>query len=425
MRAGPQVRKFAALAIAIAALFAGCTPEIAEDTTPLPVRVGGVEMLSMTERRALHTAVVMHDGHVLICGGTVNAEIGGVLASAEIYDPVSRTFTRTGAMAYARQGHTATVLDNGLVLIAGGAANIGFRSEMASAELYDPATGTFRPTGSMHTAREGHTATLLRDGRVLIAGGSPNGLNTTDSAEIYNPRTGLFTAIAPMTVPREAHSATLLRNGKVLIAGGGRGGMPGGYIAYATAEVFDPLTNTFTALAAHMVYDRVGHAAALLRDGRVLLAGGKSSKVRTGGLAGGTLFWLAPLDSAEVFDPESNTFREVGRMRKPHYLGVASVLEDGMVLVTGGWAVHGPVVSGMATAELFDPISDTFVPVGRLHIARLNQTATTLRDGQVMVAGGIDGESQVTATVEFYLPASRRFTVRPGQKYERHHPEAE
>lgn len=354
-----------AVVCVIAALLGGCAPEIAEDTSPLPVRVGGVEMLSMTEPRALHAAVLMHDGRVLVCGGTSNAEVGGVLASAEIYDPVTAAFTAIGAMVHARQGHTATVLDNGLVLIAGGTSNIGFRSEVATAELYDPASGTFRTTGSMNTPREGHAATLLRDGRVLITGGSPNGITTTDSAEIYDPGSGLFTAIDPMTVPREAHTATLLKNGKVLIVGGGRGGLPGGYIAYTSAEVFDPLTATFTPLAAHMVYDRVGQAAALLRDGRVLLAGGKSGKIKMAGM--GTLFWLAPLDTAEVFDPETNAFREVGKMSKPHFLGVTSILDDGSVLVTGGWTLQGPVVRGMATAELFDPASSRFVGIGRLH----------------------------------------------------------
>ena len=410
--------------ILAAAIFAACSGnEIAESELPLPVRVGGVELLNMTAPRALHTATLLRDGRVLIAGGTANAQIGGVLASAEIYDPVVGTFLPTASMSAARQGHTATLLPNGEVLIAGGSRNVGFRSELASAELYDPRSGTFRTAGSMNTPREGHTATLLRDGRVLIAGGSPNGTRTTDSAEIFDPSSGRFTIVSPMTVPREAHTATLLRNGKVLIAGGGRGGMPGGYIAYDTAEIFDPTLGTFHPLAAHMVSDRVGHVAALLNDGRVLLAGGKSGKILMSGFVH-SLFWLAPLESAEVYDPESDAFRAVAPMRTSHYLGVATVLADGTVLITGGWALKGPVIVGRATAELFHPVADRFYDPGRLHVARLEQTATLLPDGQVLIAGGLDGDSNVTASVEFYAPKEHGFIVIPFTKYEAHHPAA-
>jgi hypothetical protein len=410
------------MGLLLAASVAGCSGgEILESNVPLPVRVGGVELISMSSPRALHTATAMRDGRVLICGGTYNAQIGGVLSSAELYDPAAGTFLPTSSMSAARQGHTATLLPNGQVLIAGGSQSVGFRSELASAELYDPQSGTFRRTGSMHTPREGHTATLLRDGRVLITGGSPNGITTTDSAEIYDPSSGLFTAIAPMTVPREAHTATLLKSGKVLIAGGGRGGMPGGYIAYDTAEIFDPTLGTFSALAARMTADRVSHAAAPLEDGRVLLAGGKSGKILMGGFEH-SLFWLAPLESAEVYDPESNRFRAVAPMTKSHYLGVATPLPDGDVLISGGWNLKGPVIVGRATAELFHPADNSFYAAPRLHVPRLEQTATLLANGQVLIAGGLDGDSNVTASVEFYAPKERRFIVRPLQKYERHHP---
>src|SRR5271167_528399 len=179
--------------LCVAASLAGCTSPILESSTPLPVRVGGEQMLAMTTPRALHAAVALHDGRILICGGTSNANVGGVLDSAEIFDPIAGTFTPTGSMTVARQGHTATVLPHGEVLITGGTRNIGFRAQLASAEIYDPNSGTFRAIGSMSTPREGHTATLLRDGRVLIAGGSPNGIRTTASAEIFDPRTGTFT----------------------------------------------------------------------------------------------------------------------------------------------------------------------------------------------------------------------------------------
>ncbi len=391
------------LPFCIAAILASCTAPISENPAPLPVRPGVMRMLMMTEPRALHTAVTLRDGRILICGGTSDANIGGVLASAEIFDPATGTFSKTGAMSDARQGHTATLLPDGTVLIAGGSKNIGFRSELASAEIYDPGSGTFRATASMATPREGHSATLLRDGRVLIAGGSPNGVTTTTSAEMYDYRTGRFTVIAPMGVPRETHSATLLKNGTVLIAGGGRGGMPGGYIAYTTAEIFNPASNTFTTLAAHMTTDRVAPAAALLDDGRVLIAGGKSGKIRSP-FGGTSLFYFTPLETAEVFDPETNSFLPVGSMETPHYLGVATKLNDGSVLITGGWTANGGMIGGVRTGDLFDPTRNVFTGAGELHVARLNQTATLLGGGDVMVAGGIDRDGNVTGTVEFFAP---------------------
>ncbi len=404
------MRKFLAAIFCLA--IAGCTEPIGESSKPLPVRVGAVRMLTMTTPRALHAAVALHDGRIMICGGTSDANVGGVLETAEIYDPAAGTFTATGSMSAARQGHTATVLPHGEVLITGGQKNIGFRTALASAEIYDPNSGAFRPTGSMSTAREGHTATLLRDGRVLIAGGSSNGITTTSSAEVYNPRTGSFTAISPMNVPREAHTATLLKNGKVLIAGGGRGGMPGGYIVYANAEIFDPASNTFSMLNAQMVNDRVGQAAALLDDGRVLLAGGKSGKVLSP-FGGGNLFSLAPLNTAEVFDPETSSFRAVGRMQATHYLGAATRLENGMVLVTGGWNSYGTIIGGQRFADLFDTERNIFSGGADLNVPRLNQTATLMPDGDVMVAGGINGDGNVTATVEFYAPHHGQFIIAP------------
>lgn len=407
------MRNLSTTILFLALAIAGCTAPISESLAPLPARVGAPRMLAMTMPRALHATVMLHDGRVLICGGTSNANVGGVLDSAEIYDPVAGTFTRTGDMVDGRQGHTATVLDNRQVLIAGGSKNIGFRSELASAEIYDPNSGTFRSVGAMSSPREGHSATLLRDGRVLIAGGSPNGIVTTSSAEVYDPHTGSFTAIASMNVPREGHAATLLRNGKVLIAGGGRGGMPGGYIAYDTAEIFDPASNRFSMLDAHMVGDRVGPAAALLDDGRVLIAGGKSGKVLSGRLGGRSLFWLAPLNTAEVFDPETNSFRAVGPMQATHYLGIATKLNNGMVLITGGWNAIGGTIGGIGFADLFDPSRNNFSGGGDLHVARLNQSSTLLLDGEVMVAGGIDRDGNVTPTVEFYSPQSGGFVLTP------------
>jgi len=145
------MRKLLAAIFCLVIPVLGCTDPISENSNPLPVRVGGVQMLTMTTPRALHAAVILHDGRVLICGGTSNANVGGVLNSAEIYDPVAGTFTPTGSMTTVRQGHTATVLSHGEVLIAGGTSNVGYRSQLASAEIYDPVSGTFRAVGSMTT----------------------------------------------------------------------------------------------------------------------------------------------------------------------------------------------------------------------------------------------------------------------------------
>src|SRR5208337_5320500 len=230
-----------------------------------------VAALAMTTPRANAAAVRLRDGRVLICGGTATGQVGGILASAEIFDPAARTFTPTGSMTVQRAGQTITMLRDGRVLLTGGVQNVGFRSELASAEIYDPASGTFSATGSMSVPREGHTATLLRDGRVLIVGGSPNGVQTSGSAEIYDPSSGGFSLTGRLNQPRVAHVAALLGSGKVLIAGGGRGGMPSGYISYDTAELYDPVTGSFTAMGAHMKSYRVGAAAVRLNDGRVLI----------------------------------------------------------------------------------------------------------------------------------------------------------
>jgi hypothetical protein len=171
---------------------------------------------SMTAERSSATATLLGNGKVLIAGGCC----GAGLTSADLYDPAAGTFTATGSMAVAREAQTATLLSNGKVLIAGG--DSGGSVYNASAELYDPAAGRFTATGSLTVARSLHTATLLPGGRVLIAGGNrSSGFSVTlASAELYDPGSGTFTATGSMAVARDSQTATLLSNGKVLIAGG-------------------------------------------------------------------------------------------------------------------------------------------------------------------------------------------------------------
>jgi hypothetical protein len=303
------------------------------------------------------------------------------------------------------------MLRDGRVLLTGGDKNAGFRSQLASAEIYDPGSGTFSATGSMSTPREGHTATMLRDGRVLVAGGSPNGIQTTGSAEIYDPASGRFSNTGHLNQPRVAHVAALLGTGEVLIAGGGRGGMPGGYISYDTAEEYDPVRGRFITIRAHMKSDRVGAAAVKLNDGRVLIVGGKSGRRMTSRLSNIASF--TPLNTAEIYDPEANAFIRTGDMNAPHYLATATMLNDGNVLVVGGWLVQGPIVVGMHDAEVYQPETNRFYQAGRTNVARLTNTATLLNDGEVLIAGGVADKALITASVEFYSPKQHQFLMVP------------
>jgi len=158
---------------------------------------------------------LLPNGKVLVAGGFANS---GVLSSAELYDPASGTWTNTGSLAQAHFGHTATLLPNGKVLVAGG--EDAFGSFLATAELYDPSNGTWTATGSLNGKRAGHVATLLPDGEVLITGGV--GENYVDRAftELYDPASGTWTVSAELAIARDGHTATLLSSGGVLVAGG-------------------------------------------------------------------------------------------------------------------------------------------------------------------------------------------------------------
>ncbi len=224
---------------------------------------------------------------------------GTALTSAELYDPATGIWTYTGSLNTARADHTATLLPNGKVLVAGG-YNGG--PELSSAELYDPASGTWTHTGSLNTARREHTATLLPNGKVLVAGGLNSGSSLT-SAELYNPANGSWTPTTrSLNDARFAHTATLLPNGKVLVAGG-LNGFPGGSIL-SSAELYDPATGTWTATGS-LNTARVRHTAMLLPNGKVLVAGGPDDS--------------GDLTSAELYDPMSGSWTDTGILNTARY----------------------------------------------------------------------------------------------------------
>jgi N-acetylneuraminic acid mutarotase len=325
-------------------------------------------------QRLNHTATLLPDGAVLVAGGSASG--GESLASATLYHPESGTWTAAADMGEQRAVHSATPLTDGRVLVAGG-IGMGFPTgtTLASAELYDPASRTWTATGDMGDARSGQAATLLADGTVLVTSGG--------TAEIYDPEAGTWSPTGNLSSARDGHTATLLSDGRVLAAGG----RAGGGTDFESAELYDPSTGTWT-VTGDMTEVRVEHSATLLPDGTVLVAGGTS---------------LDPSATAEVYDPGSGTWSATGSMVEARFSYAATLLADGRVLAAGGFGVLQPEGSNyVAAAELYDSASRTWTSTVSMSVPRFDPVATLLEDGTVLVTGG-DGAG---AVVERYQPAS-------------------
>ncbi|HXY50173.1 MAG TPA: kelch repeat-containing protein [Terriglobales bacterium] len=345
---------------------------------------------SMRHARGFHTATLLPDGKVLMAGGAyrTNPSIPipcyGGMPSAELYDPLTGSFTAAGNMAAPRYNHTATLLLSGQVLVTGGIGVItslpdcddgGIPPVWNSAELYDPSYGSFEAKGSMTAAREGHTATLLPGGKVLIAGGNDETFVGTKTAEIYDPQAGAFSSTGDMSTRRSSHTATVLANGKVLIAGGIESGdQPFSGTATFKAEIYDPNTLTFSPTG-NMTTARAGHTATLLATGLVLIAGGSD------------------LPTAELYDPATGSFLRTGDMGQPRSSQTATLLPNGTVLLAGG---------GDSTAEIYDSSTGLFTTTGGMETRRVGHTATLLQNGKVLVSGAKQSRSLFLATAELY-----------------------
>jgi N-acetylneuraminic acid mutarotase len=337
---------------------------------------------SMTNSRADHGAVLLADGRVLVAGG-LGASTS--LSTVEIYDPSTNTWTTKASMASARIAPTATLLQNGKVLVTGG-YSLSPTTYYATAELYNPANNTWSSAGSMQVlgvgpGRARHTATLLDNGKVLVVGGTTNGTASTQTAYLYDPLLNLWTATTlPPMAGRFNHSATLLSNGKVLIAGGSSGAA-----SLNSAELFNPLSNTFAATPTNMPAVRQQHTDTRLATGKVLLAGGASgnssiattaiydptantwtagasmASARKGHeaalLSDGTVVAFGGVDGTtypmteETYNPTSNTWSVVGNgYNDAHAFHTATTLQNGRVLMTGGYTSGG---SSVGSSEVF------------------------------------------------------------------------
>ena len=294
-----------------------------------------------------------------------------------------RSMTRT------RAAHTATLLPDGKVLIAGGFDDD--ERTLASAEVFDPNQKTFAPTQDMNVTRAGHTATLLPNGKVLIAGGY-NG-NYLASAELYDPADRTFTPTNTMVAARSGHVAVLLQNGKVLLAGG----VGVGWTFLRNAELYDTATNSFAATS-DMLAARESHTATLLANGKVLIAGGHKGRRSA----------ITIYSSAEMYDPANGRFSGTGDMTRIRHKHEAVLLADRRVLIVGG-ADQRDGRPAYSSVEIFNPATGTFVAAGDMNSPRykLQGTVVLLNDGKVFIAGGSN-------RAEVFDPSRNRFAYVPG-----------
>jgi len=380
---------YAVLAVGLVALVPNLIPFAGEILLSDKANGSVTRSVKMSEPRSNHTATLLKDGRILLAGGMLSA-IGQELptASTEIFDPQTGKIQTGAKMLVPRAGHTATLLESGDVLITGG---IDEREPVASTELYRAATGDFMTVGSMQTARERHSATLLEKGQVLITGGTV--ARPSEQAELYDAQTQTFLQISPMNARRAAQTSTLLHDGRVLIAGGAESFGS----VLQSVEIYDPRNQSFEA-AGQMQIRRFKHSAVLLEDGKVLLLGGADERE-----------WSGRRNSVEIYDPLKNASQVVGSMNRARFK-----FPNAVVLLNNGAIVVGG--SGRRV-EVFDRANSDFkVSGGSLEDEWFYATATPLPDGRVFIAGGYNSSLMPTPQTWLYQPPTPRTASISGLK---------
>jgi hypothetical protein len=315
----------------------------------------------MLTPRVLHTATLLPNGKVLVAGGIITNQPALRTPAAELFDPVKGGWTATAPMAFARINHTATLLPNGTVLVAGGE---GEQGAAPSAEIFEPATCTWKKTSPPTMARNLASATLLPNGKVLVAGGDSKG-----TTELYDPLKHIWTSAHKMKDVRMPQPAVLLCDGQVLAAGGSE---KFGNV-WASTELYTPTRGTWVTPGP---FNQVswGHTATLLPNGQVLVVGGgqPGPSVATAELFDpGTMRWSVlistnadanGLSSAKLFEPMSGKWSEAGNLAEPRCQPTATLLTNGQVLIAGGWGTNGV----LASVELYLPPGSASATTGQL-----------------------------------------------------------
>ncbi|AKJ00604.1 galactose oxidase-like protein [Archangium gephyra] len=334
---------------------------------------------SMGSARGLHTATLLDSGLVLVAGGTTGAGTSGLTRSAELYNPYSDTWSGTGSLNVPHQNFAGVRLDSGKVLVAGGQDGSGAPSS-SIAELYDPASGVWSLTGALVVPRSFFTLTRLDSGKVLASGGMTPAGGLSTSAELYDPATGTWSLVGSLSTSRFSHTATQLYSGEVLVLGGL------GTVTN-TVELFSPATNTWRQVRP-MPVTRAGHTATRLFSGYVMVAGGFDPGTRGNPV----------LSSVDVYDPYNDRWFSVPPMNRPRRDHTAVLLYSGALLVTGG--TNGTTLE--TSTEVYDPQSNRWFTIDHMPAPRTGHTATLLDTGAVQLIGSTgEGVSP---------PSSMRFT---------------
>ena len=368
---------------------------------------------NLNKGRLNHTATLLPNGKVLVAGGQDPA--GLAAASAELYDS-TENWNETGNLKTGRYLHTATLLTNGKVVIAGGCGSSQPCGPLNSAELYDATTGTWTSIGNLNTARWAHTATLLSNGKVLVVGGY--GVDgPLNNAELFDPATGTWNSAGTLNNARVGHTATLLANGKVLVAGGLDSGK--------TAELYDPATQTWS-LTGGLNIQRDWPTATLLANGKILVAGGGVAYVplpppfldahpelRPPYSPAMIFRSYFPTNTAELYEPATGAWTLTGNLFEARYLHTATLLPNGRVLVADGLycvPFEYDECDVKKSAEVYEPATGAWSFTDTPKLARVGHTSTRLPNGKILTAGGLNYslDNFLAVTSELFDPGSNQ-----------------
>ena len=333
-----------------------------------------------------HTTTVLKDGRLLVVGGRTRTEgTSGrgsghtlFLGSVEIYEPIIGKWYSAKKLGYRRGGHSASLLQDGRVLVTGGRTLTEFKADdehrdiiyASSTEIYDPSTDMWSEVDPMPEARWDHTATVLQDGKVLVTGGFNGQSKALASANIYDPKTNKWTATGNLIVGREGHKAVLMNNGQVMILGGWDTDL---------VETYDPTTGQWSE-AGTLTESTAVPAVATLPNGKIMVAGGFGKQ--------------HALATLHLYDPTTSTWSRASDMPDGRVGATITVLRNGFVLLTGG--------SQETAAFLYDPTNDQWLVAGNLVDAPIKHTATLLDDNSVIIVGGDTRHFGVLRSVEIY-----------------------